>query len=548
MAANGKNPVNLLVVEDDPLMGETLEQVLSQEGFLVRVVVNAEEALSVENLGDYGFVVSDVRLPGMQGPELIEKLRERNPLMRAIVITGFAGDDVPIECIRLGVEGYFLKPFDLDDFVGAVKTCVDAAAVGEENTRLLHQLKKQNLELLATRTRLERRLGELEMVRDIELMSNQPVPLPQLLQAIAETARQALGAGASSVILHDPENRRLVFQEATGEAGEKIKQVFLKEDQGIAGWVIGHGEAVVSNDPAGDPRFAREVSSQVGYAVRNLICVPMQAQGHTVGALEVLNSGDAAGFDEDDRLVLEALAAQAVQGLQTLRHREAQALDQRLSIVGKMVGVVLHDIRNPLSVVKGYTKLLRNKELPRDSQVDYLGKSLDNIDRITQLCEDLLGYMKGRIHLTLAPVAVSDVLDQVREQMARHLPSGGVELVLEGGGVDTVTADPGKLLRALVNLCRNATEAVGTQGTVRLHVRENADHMVFEVSDTGPGIETAQLQEVLKPFVSTKTSGAGLGLFIVQTIAKEHGGALSLANGPEGGLVATMTIGKHLHA
>ncbi len=388
---------------------------------------------------------------------------------------------------------------------------------------------------------LLRRVRELEAVRNLLQLASQAHDTPAIIRAIVVSAKAVMSASASSVILRDAPRHRLVFYEATGQAGEKLKSLFLDENQGIAGWVVTHGTEVLCNDPASDPRFAQAFSKKVGVPVKNLVCVPMVWQGETLGALEVLNTTNPQGFQPHDLLVLQALAAQAAGALAWQQERDQTAQRDRLALVGRMAGVVLHDLRNPLTVIAGFVNLLLKKEWPREQQVEYLTACLENANRMNHLADELLQYMRGRVTLAPAPINLQTLLQNVRQQTLPVLSGLNATLQTPPPPDAPLTADPEKLLRALVNLVKNAAEAA-PGGEVTLTVNTQEDGVVFRVMDNGPGLDENTLEEVMQPFVSHKPGNAGLGLFIARLVAREHGGDLSLKNREGGGLMAELRI------
>ncbi|OQY23464.1 MAG: hypothetical protein B6I34_04630 [Anaerolineaceae bacterium 4572_32.1] len=143
--------------------------------------------------------------------------------------------------------------------------------------------------------------------------------LPQLLQDTMQLAASVINAGASSLMLVDEEQQELVFAAVHGTKGTMLRSQRISIDEGIAGWVVTHGEPVIANDVAQDPRFSRRVDVRTGFLTHSILAVPMQIRGKTIGVLEVLNKREKEGFDEEDLRLLLALAAEAAIAIDNAR-------------------------------------------------------------------------------------------------------------------------------------------------------------------------------------------------------------------------------------
>lgn len=111
----------ILIVEDDENMNDILESTLSERNYQVRTAMNCEEALKVCAESEFDLVITDVRLPGVDGVEMLGKIRKAQPQVKSIVITGYASEDTPVRAIRTQVSDYLFKPFSLEYFLRAVE-------------------------------------------------------------------------------------------------------------------------------------------------------------------------------------------------------------------------------------------------------------------------------------------------------------------------------------------------------------------------------------------------------------------------------------------
>jgi two-component system, NtrC family, sensor kinase len=215
---------------------------------------------------------------------------------------------------------------------------------------------------------------------------------------------------------------------------------------------------------------------------------------------------------------------------------------ERLATVGKMAAHVTHEIRNPLSSIALNLELLEEQlgvlranragQVTSRGDADVEAQTLlraigKEVERLSGLSQQYLAFARQR-PLDLEPEDVGAIVREGAEFARRELEQQGVALELDiASDLPTVLADEGQLRQALLNLVRNAREAMPKGGriTVRVHRAENAGVAVI-VDDEGPGIEPELREHLFEPFFTTKSHGTGLGLAITQQIAKAHGGTI----------------------
>lgn len=158
---------------------------------------------------------------------------------------------------------------------------------------------------------------------DIGLRLSSTIKRKELLEIIMTTTARTLKAEGSSIILVDEKTGELYFEVATGEKNEEVKQIRLKEGEGIAGWVAASGEAVLIADASKDERWSNRVSSTVKIPTRNMLCVPVRSNGKTLGVLQVINKKGRRAFNRHDLRMLEMIASPAAVALENMLLYEA---------------------------------------------------------------------------------------------------------------------------------------------------------------------------------------------------------------------------------
>ncbi len=212
---------------------------------------------------------------------------------------------------------------------------------------------------------------------------------------------------------------------------------------------------------------------------------------------------------------------------------------EKLATLGTLTAGIAHEIRNPLTSVKArlYTLEKHLRVVPAARKdTDIISAEISRLERIVQ---DALSFARPA-DPKLEPIAADTLLREILGLMASHLESGGVHLVVESGPGLLIRADSGHLKQVLINLVRNASEAIEGAGTVTLRARaarvpldgRETDAVILEVSDTGKGIPPEVEKRLFDPFFSTKESGTGLGLPIAARLVEKHGGRIEFQTQP----------------
>lgn len=168
----------------------------------------------------------------------------------------------------------------------------------------------------------ENLLEKMHMLMEFSAIINSSLETVQVRERAIRAATGLLHADAGSLLLVDPETNELFFEVATGEKGEKLKEIRLKPGEGIAGWVVQSGEAVIVNDVQNDPRFFKSADSTSSYETRSMVAVPVCSANRVIGVLQAVNKCDM-DFTSEDLDILTSLAHQVGPAVENARMYEA---------------------------------------------------------------------------------------------------------------------------------------------------------------------------------------------------------------------------------
>jgi len=216
---------------------------------------------------------------------------------------------------------------------------------------------------------------------------------------------------------------------------------------------------------------------------------------------------------------------------------------ERLSNLGKFSSLILHDIRNPISVVKSYGEMLLVNAGDPEKRELYARNIIREADRLNFIASELLDYSRGEIRLNMSIVNIDDLLDKLRRYLEDRFASRNLHMVFTSTVKVPVIVDEERMLRVLINLSDNARKAMSSGGTLSINVDRSGDLLTIVVADSGVGMTEDVLKRVFEPFFSTSThGGTGLGMVIVKGIVDAHEGNLDIRSSPGKGTSVRITL------
>jgi signal transduction histidine kinase len=206
---------------------------------------------------------------------------------------------------------------------------------------------------------------------------------------------------------------------------------------------------------------------------------------------------------------------------------------ERLSTLGKFSSLILHDIRNPLSILKGQLQLMQMRLGDSERLAGHIIASLVEVNRLERLAGEFLDYSRGEVRLDMVVTTAPDIFAKVEEAIEERLAKSGIALVKDSRYAEPVILDAERVVRALFNVADNARKAMSRGGTLTFKSYRDGDKLVLETADTGEGMSSEVLAHVFEPFYSASgEGGTGLGMLIVKNIVEAHGGTVRLGSKP----------------
>jgi signal transduction histidine kinase len=445
---------------------------------------------------------------------------------QTVLVYSAAIAEAPGEVDDLAEKISLIAKHDLELSGAIVKTIADT-----EGSRILAQPDKARTPWLRTA------LANLAIMYEASQAVSHILDVNDLLQRILELVFRSIEADRGCIMLRHPDHGMLepkaVRWRTKQAAGERIDL-----SRTIVDHVVSHKQGVLLSDASQDTRF-KAGQSILRYGIRQVICVPMTGRHDLLGVLYVdtctsaRDASDAGGgkFTEDHLALAIAVAHQAALAVEETRYHQALVQAERLAAIGQTIAALSHHIKNILQSLRSGSEILKMGIKTKDETLLQQGWKLaeKGQGKIYDLVMDMLSYSKERepaVELTDLNALTREVVELV-EPRAQEL---GIKLEISlEKDLPLVPVDPEGIHRALLNIVGNGLDAVegrpNPQVTVGTRRDPEENWVRLLVLDNGVGIAPPQLNDIFKPFVSTKGSrGTGLGLAVSRKILREHGG------------------------
>ena len=226
--------------------------------------------------------------------------------------------------------------------------------------------------------------------------------------------------------------------------------------------------------------------------------------------------------------------------------RQIRALEEqirqseKLAAVGRLAAGIAHEVRNPLSSMRGLARFLGRNLDESSREAEYLKVMVEEIDRLNRVISGLLDFARPR-QPEIAPIHLNEVARHTSDLITDDARHQGISVREDMSPLNPVVcADRDQIIQAMLNVLLNALEAMPEGGRMTVMTQVENGEAVFAVEDTGPGISFQDRSKLLDPFYTTKKKGTGLGLAQVASILEAHGGRVEL--GGEPGLGARVAL------
>jgi len=527
----------ILVVDDEPHVVQIFQDLLAQRGYEVVSSTNGDDAIVQVTTGHFDLVLTDINLPGVDGLEVVRAAKAADKDTCVILITGYASTTTAIDALRQGAYDYITKPFDLWETAKAIERGLESRFLVIENRRLVTILEEANHELQRHEEILSRMVKEAtrritslyEAGKEISTSLSRQATLAVIVNQVSKLAVTE----SSLVFLYDTDAGEYVAEAGAGVPLDRLREFRFGNGVGLHGQAVrnalpvrcGNVEETVGVEP-----FLSELK------VSSLLVVPLLSNETVLGTITALGRNGRRAFTPDDQEVLTMFASQASIALtNALLYERTKELDRMKS---EFVAVVSHEVRTPLTSIKGSLELLGDERfhvLP-PPQRELLSICQANTERLINLINDILDFSKlesSKLSLNFESVEVGKIVPEAVDHIRNLAAIKGIAIdVHMEGSAGVIEADPMRVAQVITNLLGNAIKFSPEKGKIEVWARGTDDEVIVDVRDHGKGISQRDMSRLFQRFAqldsstTRKAGGTGLGLVISKGIVEQHGGKI----------------------
>ena len=484
----------------------------------------------------------EVRFPAGRGiagfciesgePVLIEDAYSDERFNKKVdMATGFRTRDilcVPLKNIKNRTIGCFQlvnkigRGFNLEDqdFLTAFGS---QAAVSIESAQYVE-------DLVEAKANIQSKMSQLQVFYDLEKASTRQLERHEFLQFALEKAVDAIGGTHGAICLIDSLKDKIIIQHACGQEAEKLNNKVFNLDASVYAEVIHNETTVVHNSLVDEEQIRKEFGD---FALNSFVATPLferrnedQSQ-NVVGAVQIMNKeGD---FDQNDQNFLNAITDKITSVMASRSLLDEKAKSDRLATIGKIADTIIHDFKNPMSIIKGMADVLVTKQLDEEKRKKFCESISGQVDRCMVMTMEILDYSKGFSNLMKKDIEVVPFLDEIISTLEIDCENRRIEIVKNFEFQGSLNIDRDRFKRVIYNLTNNAVDAMDSDGKLIIKTIETPSKVEIRIADTGPGIPVSFRKRLFTAFETQgKKDGTGLGLSIASEIVSAHKGELLL--------------------
>ena len=508
-----KKPLHILILEDNPNDAELAVRQLEREGFSVKWTrVETEKAFREGLKGNPDLILADYSVPSFSGIEALRVKVERAPDIPFIVISGTIGEEIAVECMKLGAVDYVLKD-KLFRLGTAVKRVLEEARIYRERRQADVELRESETKYRALVENLPQKIFLKN--RDLTYIScNKNYARDLKIEPEEITGKDDYEFHPGQLAKKYRKDDKRIME--SGES-EDIEERYLQDGQ--ERWV--HTVKTPVRDEAGN------VTGVLG--IFRDITKMKEAEDKLKEYQEHLEELVKKRTTELEKEIAERKKAESLIKEQNERLKE---LDRMKS---EFLSTAAHELRTPLTSILGFSEILLQKETDEERRNKFLKIINEESQGLAKLINDLLDLSRIEsvrgFKITKAPIEIGGIIREninlFQAQTDKHIFKVNIpdDLV-------KIEADKDKMNQVIENLISNALKFSPQGGEITVSIEENKDELKVNVSDNGIGILEKDLSHIFEKFYrasnasSEAIGGTGLGLAIVKYIVESHGGRI----------------------
>lgn len=512
----------ILVLDDEPGITILCERLLKRAGYTVKAFTMAKKAMRYLESTTVNLLLVDIRMPDIDGFEVIRRAKEAQPDIAILVMTGFGTVETAIQALRQGVDGLLLKPFERGE---ELVTAVKQALVDNESKRDAARIQA---------------LRPLFRVSESLFAETHPSKLFELINTAVLNQLHCSHAGYYQITEEEGDIRLLA---STGEVFEfdndKDQVKFHKTIRSM------EKPLLINVTGPGDLKL-RPYLKELGLGAALFVPITRMNVRSLFFAGRNMNESP---FRDVDLDLFQILANQALVALENARlyrelreyvkqveeSQQAMLQAEKMAAAGRLTASIAHEVNNPLQAVQNCLHLADRKDLSEAQKKEYFDLAKTELDRLMATVRRMLDYYRPG---AIAPSKVDaiELLQHVLDLMAKQLEERNIVVKTKlAATIPSIFGVSNQIQQVFINVILNAFDAMPDGGELVVEAREVKGGLEIQFQDSGPGVSDERLAHIFEPFYSTKDGGTGLGLTVSYNIVTAHSGKLEcIANNKPG--------------
>ncbi|CUU50476.1 hybrid sensor histidine kinase/response regulator [Clostridium beijerinckii] len=499
---NKDKKYTILLIDDELANLEALTRLLEEEYDVIKAE-NGFEALNIlkdESCSKkINLIISDQRMPGMTGVELLKQTISIVPNAIRIILTGFMDVKDIIDSINEGhIYKFLLKPLEADELLISVKRALETYELKMKNIKLIDELKQTNKKLKKSEVYLSTIFNS---VSDAILIHD----FNGIIVNVNDTANRLYGYLSDELI------------------GMSIKDIISKNS----------------------PYIYDDILKLINDRKKNKINTPV-----TLEAISIDKNHKEFWVESNSRAIIfneQKVIIATVRDITERKNTELKSKEEALELEKlrtEFFANISHELRTPLNIILGVIQILKRDLLDKEKPIDK-GKIINNIDierqncfRLLRLINNLIDSTKldaGHFQIDMINCNIVSVVEEITLSVASYISNNNIKLIFDTDVEEKIIAcDPDKIERIMLNLLSNCIKFTDDNGSIFVNIFDGEEYITLSVEDTGIGIPEEKVDIIFDRFRQVDKSftrnyeGSGIGLSLVKSLVEMHDGTISV--------------------
>lgn len=466
----------ILVVDDEKGLRLGTKRLLENEGYFADTAENGTEGIAKSLSEDFDIVIIDMRMPDIEGIEVLKKIKELKPNTVCFIATAYASYETAVESTRIGAYGYIPKPFTPEELIYQVEKALVHRKLLLETERLTREKEERLLEIASEKSRLNTIIKSLKSGVLVINLTGETAYFNSSALQLLNINELTLG--------------EYVLDKLPPKINEMVKK-YLNLEEDI------HKSYSVQIEIHPDELYI------------DAYCSPVPNPDNSLAGIVVIIRN----ITEYKRIEL---------------------------VKNQFVSMVAHELKTPVAAVLGFLKIILdpNLNVPEEKKTDFLIRSSHRLEDLLHMVNDLLDI--SRIELKnqekeMIEVNLYDIIKNVIEFLHNEAEKRNISINFENNIKDPViNANPSEINRIVTNLLSNAIKYNKESGNININLGINSNYYFIKIADTGIGLRPAEKEKLFQEFYRAKNektrgiSGTGLGLAIVKRLVESYAGKIEV--------------------